>query len=73
MRSHRSNGCPVCGHVHISRDCNPNVLRGIDGAHTRAWNQELDPRQTPQERRTLARRLREGFEMMQDDDVEWDQ
>lgn len=63
------SGCPVCGRDHTSRACNPRVLRGIDGAHTRAWNIELDPLQTPTEHRTLARRLREGFEMLQDDDV----
>jgi hypothetical protein len=68
MRS--KNGCPICGHPHQSRDCNPRVLAGIDGAHSRAWNELLDPRRTPPERRSYNHRLREGFLMLQDDDLE---
>ena len=63
--------CPICGNKarNVGHKCPPRTLSGIDGANTKAWNQELAPpsEHLPPIWRTEDVRLTEGFRLLADD------
>ena len=63
--------CPICGKRNHSGNCARSVYAGIDAANTRATYEEQDESYCSPFGKTpnLQTRLKEGFEMLSDDEV----
>jgi len=73
IEARKKSPCGVCGVLHPAletHECNPSVLRGIDAANTKRWNEDLEPdlRNPPELHRTEAFRLNEGMKIIEDEE-----